>query len=231
MPPDRSPIKTTRSPSDAPVRNTYKMRESSVKGAGVFVLERHQDSWITDIHHLRLAGQMMWGKYKDIAATRVVDEQCPKCSCGIVGLPGGYQVICPNCSHGYCRRKGCYQPWPEGAKHTCDTSPVTPLMPGIKLCPTPGCTAPIVHYFKHGCHHIGTHGGCPVCKAHFCYQCQTLQNCDPQCHHGAKDTCPCPLFCPNDGSCGCPICSGCSDFGGACRECGQCKAGCRHSDD
>ena len=44
------------------------------------------------------------------------------------------------------------------------------MIPGAKICPTPGCPAPHIHYFKHECHHIGSNGGCVVCDAHFCYQ-------------------------------------------------------------
>ena len=40
----------------------------------------------------------MWTQYKDFAAQRVVEEQCPKCGCGIVGLPDDNRVECPNCS-------------------------------------------------------------------------------------------------------------------------------------
>ena len=63
----------------------------------VLVLDKHRGSSISDINHFRLAGREVWGRYKDIAATRVIEEQCPRCNCGIVGVPEGNRIECPGC--------------------------------------------------------------------------------------------------------------------------------------
>jgi hypothetical protein len=83
---------------------------------------KHKGSSVSDINHFRLAGRKVWDQYKDIAATRVVEEQCPRCNCGIVGIPEGNRVECPGCGHGFCRKRGCYQEWPLGQSHVYQTT-------------------------------------------------------------------------------------------------------------
>eukprot|EP01061_Rhynchopus_euleeides_P014503 TRINITY_DN25109_c0_g1_i1.p1 TRINITY_DN25109_c0_g1~~TRINITY_DN25109_c0_g1_i1.p1 ORF type:complete len:613 (+),score=243.17 TRINITY_DN25109_c0_g1_i1:110-1840(+) len=77
-----------------------------------------------------------------------------------------------------------------------------------KACPN--CAKPVLHYYRHGCHHIGFAGeGC--CNSHWCYVCRgphpCPKNCDPFCD--ANRACKCPL-CPDckPGS-PCPNCTGC----------------------
>jgi hypothetical protein len=86
------------------------------------LIDKHKGSSVSDINHFRLAGRKVWDQYKDIAATRVVEEQCPRCNCGIVGIPEGNRVECPGCGHGFCRKRGCYQEWPLGQSHVYQTT-------------------------------------------------------------------------------------------------------------
>ena len=64
--------------------------------------------------------------------------------------------------------------------------------------PCPKCTKPVVHYFNHGCHHMGVHGSC--CGHMWCYLCRA----------DFPGGCKCPIFCqPN---CTCPLCPDCKPF-------------------
>eukprot|EP01064_Diplonema_japonicum_P035924 TRINITY_DN7915_c2_g3_i1.p1 TRINITY_DN7915_c2_g3~~TRINITY_DN7915_c2_g3_i1.p1 ORF type:complete len:576 (+),score=67.65 TRINITY_DN7915_c2_g3_i1:68-1795(+) len=99
----------------------------------------------------------------------------------------------------------------------------TPLQPGKerkgdfvgKKCPF--CTKPVLHYYKHGCHHIGFAGeGC--CESHWCYVCLGPHPCRK-----------CTTFCDNARQCKCPLCPDCKP-GWPCPTCMGCPQ-CRPTSD
>jgi hypothetical protein len=94
-----------------------------------------------------------------------------------------------------------------------------------KKCPH--CGNRLTHYHGHACHHISPQGGCPHCKHHFCYSCESSEDMNLL-ERGAAHLCKCggwSNFCkpfqsasdialylvtepyPYDKRCGCPICS------------------------
>ena len=76
-----------------------------------------------------------------------------------------------------------------------------------KKCPH--CTKPVVHYYRHGCHHIGFAGeGC--CDKHWCYVCKGPHPCRT-----------CPVICDTTRSCKCPLCPDCK-MGSPCPTCTGC---------
>eukprot|EP01063_Lacrimia_lanifica_P002450 TRINITY_DN11293_c0_g1_i1.p1 TRINITY_DN11293_c0_g1~~TRINITY_DN11293_c0_g1_i1.p1 ORF type:complete len:623 (+),score=174.16 TRINITY_DN11293_c0_g1_i1:56-1924(+) len=76
-----------------------------------------------------------------------------------------------------------------------------------KKCPH--CTKPVLHYYRHGCHHIGFAGeGC--CDKHWCYACGGPHPCNK-----------CPPFCDPQRSCKCPLCPDCTP-GSPCPTCTGC---------
>jgi hypothetical protein len=78
-----------------------------------------------------------------------------------------------------------------------------------KRCPV--CNKPVVHYFNHGCHHIGFASG-KCCGHHWCYVCRGPYPCKK-----------CPLMC--NPHCGCPPCPDCKPSMpcGNCWGCQQCR--------
>ena len=78
-----------------------------------------------------------------------------------------------------------------------------------KACPH--CDKPVLHYYKHGCHHIGFAGeGC--CDKHWCYVCKGPHPClNPKC----------TPFCDNQRTCKCPLCPDCKP-GEPCPSCTGC---------
>ena len=82
-----------------------------------------------------------------------------------------------------------------------------------KKCPH--CQIEVVHYYNHGCHHIGFAGeGC--CDKHWCYSC----NGPHPCNNG------CTAYCDVQNKCGCPLCPDCKP-GNPCPSCQGCPQ-CTH---
>ena len=140
--------------------------------------------------------------------------QCPDCKVEAVRASDNTQVICYVCDQLYCQ--DCNVLWT--ADHDCrevaaqragtDTATAEQLRQSSKPCPR--CRTPITHYFQHGCHHIKPGGGCQgrlqsgqVCGAHFCYVCLRMRD-------SSDGGCDCSASCPNDRSCGCPVCPDCA---------------------
>eukprot|EP00992_Anisonema_acinus_P007158 TRINITY_DN2815_c0_g1_i1.p1 TRINITY_DN2815_c0_g1~~TRINITY_DN2815_c0_g1_i1.p1 ORF type:complete len:563 (+),score=162.85 TRINITY_DN2815_c0_g1_i1:49-1737(+) len=76
----------------------------------------------------------------------------------------------------------------------------------------PYCGVEVVHYHRHGCHHIG-YAGVSCCGQHWCYMCRGPHPCQK-----------CPVFCDMDRKCGCPPCPDCTaayrcDICDGCQKC------------
>lgn len=76
-----------------------------------------------------------------------------------------------------------------------------------KQCPS--CGIVILHYRRHGCHHIMPGTGCPNCHYHFCYACLGPHPCRAGCMLFCSDACDC-VTCPDCApGVPCPACDGC----------------------
>ncbi|KAJ8603287.1 hypothetical protein CTAYLR_006957 [Chrysophaeum taylorii] len=121
---------------------------------------------------------------------------CPACQELVVIDGESGRVVCGYCGVDFCA--GCRaHPWHRDqtcAEHEATNARLRESKSEAYVRatskPCPNCTAPTSHFHGHGCHHISPGGGCPWCRAHWCYKCGATEA-ENVAKRGRRSACRC----------------------------------------